>query len=467
MKKMMMFAALIAAGCAASTTTQQGPESDAGAAPVDSDDPDPGEPCNAGAFLGCSGNIAKRCAADGVTVTQETCEAGCNADAARCNECDPSTVTCADSALRACGPEGLIASTENCSLGCLAGEAPHCAHIVPEFLPSVCDVAASQPTLVIPGGQVNALDTNVAANCTGGIIAQPNGPEVCVVRYGTISIDGFLQVTGQRAVAFVADSTLEINNIVDVSATRRVSGPGGRRTSGAAASAAGGAGGGGAGGKQVGGNGGSAGELNDGQGTGGAIIDPLTTQLFEGGARAASVSGFNGNYRPTGGGGGGALMLISCTGEVQVAGTIEAGGGGGDGGGDGSASSEISLFGGAGGGAGGYVVMQGARVTVSGKLFANGGGGGGGCSTSNCVGVSGEDAAQIKARGGSGQGGGSAGGAGGFGATTAVTGSAGTPPGGGGGSVGRFQIFTPAGVAPTNTATSQPAFEPNKTVVVR
>ena len=45
MKNLMMFAALIAAGCAAQTTTQQTPgDTDAGVEPVDSADPEPGEP---------------------------------------------------------------------------------------------------------------------------------------------------------------------------------------------------------------------------------------------------------------------------------------------------------------------------------------------------------------------------------------------------------------------------------------
>lgn len=470
MKNMMLFAALMTAACGATSAELAANGNDAGGdAPIE-EPTEPGETCEPGAFLGCEGDAARTCGATGTTIISQNCGAsGCNDTAQRCNECVPNAATCAGDDVQTCNADGLVASTETCKLGCSTdGGAAHCTHIVPQFLPTVCDAPATLPELVIPTGQANTIDTNNAANCTGGVITQLDGPEVCVVRYGTISIQGPLLVTGQRAIAFVADGALGVSNIIDVSATRRLSGPGGRRiVSGAAASTGGGAGGGGAGGKQTGGDGGASGEFNSGVGSGGVIVDPLITQLFEGGARAPSVNSIGGNYRPTGGGGGGALMLVSCTAEVQMAGTIEAGGGGGDGGGDGSTSSTLPLFGGAGGGAGGYVVMQGATVRVTGKLFANGGGGGGGCSTSNCIGVAGEDGAQIKARGGAGQGTGAAGGAGGFGATAPVIGTAGTPPGGGGGSVGRFQIFTPAGSTPFNTATAQPAFEPNRTIDLR
>jgi hypothetical protein len=467
MKNLMMFVAVIAAGCTPNNELNEPePETEieielpgAQLEPVQ-------ESCEAGAFLDCDGNVAERCAADSTTVTREQCEVGCNAAAARCDECVAGTAMCSGGEVQTCGVDGLIASTESCTLGCADGDTAHCAKIVPAFLPTVCDAPAIQPALVFPSGQQNQINTDLSGNCNGGIVAQAGGPEVCIVRSRTISVDGPLEVIGQRAIAFVADDALDVDNIIDISARGRVSGPGGgHRTSGVAPSRAGG---GGAGGKQRGADGGDAGEIHKGNDTGGAIVDPLVTQIFEGGAKAGSAEQLAPNYRPQGGGGGGALMLISCSGELRVTGTIEAGGGGGGAGGDAFSNFVTFLTGGGGGGAGGYVVLQGASVTVSGKLFANGGGAGSGCSTSNCVGVNGEDAAQIRARGGGGIGLGGAGGGGGFDAALPGFGSAGTSPGGGGGSTGRFQIFTPATVTPSlGGVIAQPAFEPNRNVDVR
>lgn len=463
MKKLMMFAALIAAGCTAQTSTGQTPDTDAGVEP----DGQPVEPCLVG-FLGCEGDVAKRCV-DGLEITSEQCAAGCNSEAERCNECTPNAVTCTGDQLQTCGADGLVAATETCALGCSEGGEAQCAHLEPHYLPTVCDVPATQSALVFPSGQLNTLDTNVAANCTGGIIAQVNGPEVCVVRADTISIDGVLNVIGNRAIAFVADNALDVDNIVDVSARRRLSGPGGsRRQSGnAPAGGGGGLGGAGAGGKTPGGLGG--GNSNNFPTAGGPAFDPFLAGVFDGGARATSVLQLGNNYRPTGGGGGGALMLVSCRGEVRMGGTIDASGGGGDRGGDGVAGSPLfTVHGGAGGGAGGYVVLQGAKVTVTGKLVANGGGGGGGCDKDECFGADGEDGGQVIARGGAAVGAAAGrGGNGGLDATLPQAGSDGASPGGGGGAVGRFQIFTPSGVAPVMTGTSQPAFEPNRTVETR
>jgi hypothetical protein len=305
----------------------------------------------------------------------------------------------------------------------------------------------------------------VVANCTGGVVQQLTGPLVCVVRASTISVEGPLRITGSRPVAFVADGAIDVTNIIDVAARATISGPGGGvRTTG---KPPGKAGGGGAGGKQLGADGGSGGEFDNGLGSGGAIQDPLLGPSFDGGAKAGSAPPNAVNYRPRGGGGGGAVMLVSCTGEVRMAGTIEAGGGGGQAGGDGFVTTSVSLLGGAGGGAGGYAVFQGAKVTVTGQLFAGGGGGGGGCSGDNCKGANGEDATHVRARGGAGVASTGAGGAGGIDTTAPAPGVAGTSPGGGGGSVGRFQIFTPANVSPINTASAHPAFDPNRTIQVR
>ena len=301
--KKLMFAALFAAGCVPNTTYPGDPATE----PDPEPDPGPGnnpgpEPCEAGAFLDCAADLIETCSADGITTTSAQCAAGCNPEAARCNECVPDTAECTGSEVQTCGADGLVAATESCMLACAEpGGTAHCTHIVPAFLPTVCDALATAPTLVIPSGQQNVIDTDNAATCNGGIVGQAGGPEICVVRYGTISVEGPLEVVGRRAIAFVADGSLDVDNGIDISARGRASGPGGgNRVSGEAPTRAGG---GGAGGKQVGGKGG--GVTNDEflvGNLGGALVDPITTQIFEGGSHAGSAAQVTGNYRPQGGG---------------------------------------------------------------------------------------------------------------------------------------------------------------------
>ena len=466
-----MFAAVMAAGCVPNNTVFA-PED---AAPEMPDDPDPDptqEPCEPGAFLGCEEDVAQFCGADGLTIASTSCDAGCNAGAARCNECVPDATTCATGEVVHCGSDGLVASTESCAAGCVdEGGGPRCAHIVPAFLPNVCDAQASLPAFEIDDVVPRSFDTDDNTKCNGGIIKMhPTGPEICVVRARTIALSSPLTVLGSRAIAFVADGELIATSTIDVSARGSASGPGGGvRVSGAAPSTAGGgASGGGAGGKQAGASGGALGDLGLNSGAGGAVSDQFVIGSFEGGARAGSANVLVPNYGPQGGGGGGALMLVSCTDEVIAAGIIDAAGGGGGAGGDGVATAVTKLMGGAGGGAGGYVVLQGANVTASGAMFANGGGGGGGCSGEGCRGKPGEDGNHSRARGGAGTGSGTAGGTGSLGTsppTNGVTSLSAGSPGGGGGASGRFQIFVPAGVTPS--VSTQPAFEPHRTIETR
>ena len=103
-------------------------------------------------------------------------------------------------------------------------------HIIPRYLPTVCDQLATEPELTI--SESMTLDTRIEANCTGGVIMQINGPPICVVHYGTITIatNKTLTVTSGsigRAIALVADHALTIDGILDMSANGPVSGPGG------------------------------------------------------------------------------------------------------------------------------------------------------------------------------------------------------------------------------------------------
>ena len=429
--------------------------------------------CAADSFLGCTDSeTARFCNASGDGIASQSCGmVGCNATQGHCNECVAEQTSCKSrDMLDTCGADGLVASTEACALGCLdavEGGAARCEHITPVWIPSACDAPATQASLDL--ASTTSLDSDLDATCTGGVIPQPSGPAICVVRYGSIRVGADVSVTGARAIAFVADRELEVSGLLDVSANGSTSGAGHEPISSGSAPTANG-GGGGAGFKQVGGFGGGD-EFGNGSGVGGAIVDPLGTH-FAGGS--ASTRGSGGTPRPGSGGGGGALLLVSCLATVTVSGTIDAGGGGGGGGTDTSTLiAGTTLVGGAGGGAGGYVVVQAVQVAVTGSLYANGGGGGGGCSTDNCVGARGQDAAAGAAGGvgGLGAGTGTSGGAGGIGTTSPQNGTSdGTSisRGGGGGATGRLQVYVPDGVTPQLTPINvQPPFEPTLVVAVR
>jgi hypothetical protein len=421
--------------------------------------------CTPGELVACDGDSALYCSAQANGIVTESCGApGCNATAGRCNECVPNTISCSadGTTLEHCGSDGVIAQSEACEAGCVAGTAgaaDRCEHIKPAWLPDVCNEPVAMPSLSLAS---TTLDTQQDSACTGGVL-QLNGTTFCIVRARTIDI-GDLKVTGTRAIAFVADDALTVSGTLDVSADGPTAGPGaGTFGAGTATISASYKGGGGAGFAQVGGTGGGTTATEPGM-TGGSSTQRLVTDRFVGGATTPSARCDNGTFScfnsidfPGGGGGGGAL-LIACRGKVSVTGLIDAGGGGGTGGGDHYTDGNIAQGGAPGGGSGGFVVFQGVHVEITGKLYANGGGGGAGCEMDNCRGLAGSDGLRSTsgAPGGDPQGntcgggiGGSVSSAPGAGELTFSSVSAGA--GGGGGSMGRFEVFTPAGIAPVLT----------------
>ncbi|HEU0035734.1 MAG TPA: hypothetical protein VFQ53_34215 [Kofleriaceae bacterium] len=373
-------------------------------------------------------------------------------------------VACRDGQALVCNSAGDNVEFVDCGYGsCAASPEPHCPYLEPQYLPDVCDEVASTPELTISGAAT--MDSDLDANCTGGVIAQTGAPEICVVRYGRISITpgAELKVTGSRVIAFVSDEDLRIDGVLDVSADGRVNGPGGGfiKSGGEEASVKGG---GGAGFKTAGAAGGDA-SADGGAANGGTkSIDPLLFAALLGGTRG------NGMTDNSGGGGGGAT-LISCRSKVSVTGTIDAGGGGGRPG----FLLVAVVVGGCGGGAGGNVVLQGMNVEVTGQLFANGGGGGAGRPAGVQSGNAGLDGSRSTGGGSGGlsQGAGDGAGGGGGGLTNAPqVGKRSTDPaasaGGGGGSTGFFQARTPSGVdAKITPAVASPAFEPGVDVPTR
>jgi len=353
---------------------------------------------------------------------------------------------------------------------------PHAPYLEPRYLPDVCDVAATMPEFLVTN--FGNFDTSLNNNCTGGVVAQDNGPEICVVRYGSIHVEvtGGLTVSGSRALALVADTMISIDGILDIAAKGKVSGPGGGTLlSGGQVSSDGG---GGAGFASAGGAGGGATADGGGAPGGAASIDPALLTILLGGTR--SVPALGSTLPPGVGGGGGAATLIACRGQVSVSGTIDAGGGGGEGGKRGlNLGPTDKFYAGAGGGSGGNVVLQGMSVVVTGQVFANGGGGGSGMipvagqtGTPGNPGGNGTRSTTEAAAGGiapGAAGGGGAGGREGASPGRGVHPSATTGlPGGGGGSTGFFQTYTPAGAIPTLSPTAaSPAFRTNKVVGTR
>jgi hypothetical protein len=396
--------------------------------------------CTAGAFGGCAGDDELLCDAAGDGFEHVTCASGCNTQRETCNECRPSTQSCDGASLDTCGPDGLPASSESCAQGCAASPAPHCEHLVPQYLPSACDAAA---TAALDISDSITLSTDDPSTCTE-VVPQTGGPAICVVHATTITVraNAILHATGTKVLALVADGDVTIDGTIDVSAQGKVSGPGGGfvRSGGTHISRAGG---GGAGFHTAGGPGGSISITGGANNGGAATADPATLAALMGGPAA-------------GGGGGGAATLIACAGDVHVGGTLSSGGGGG-----------VAADG---GGAGGYIVLQGYGVHVTGRVFANGGGGAAG------LGEVGADATATLANapGGTGKFGGGNGGAG---AVASQTGQPGQHPGGttildsgggGGGGVGFFQTYTAHGVAAdVHPSVASPAFQQNLAVSVR
>lgn len=418
--------------------------------------------CTPSEFAACRGDEALMCSASGDNYDVVPCEFGCSAENLGCNVCAPNTGTCADGVLNHCGADGRPAGSETCQLGCSDTIAPHCEYLQPKYLPNICDEVASDDITFSSAG---SFDTALDNNCTGGVVPQTGGPEICVVRARTITISeaATLNVSGSRALALVADESLLVAGMLDVSANSFNDGPAGGfiKSGGVCAMSNGG---GGAGFQTAGAHGGNG--TNDGGATNGGMMamDPALLAALIGGSRGADSF-------PAPGGAGGAATLISCRGTVSVTGTIDAGGGGGSGG---------ALFlgvptGGSAGGSGGNVVLQGANVSVTGNLFANGGAGGAGKPTTQANGTSGEDGRRSTsaAMGGlTGISGNGAGGNGGASGVTPKTGKrfteAGAGAGGGGGSVGFLQTYTPAGIQPTLTpALTSPDLRPNGTIGTR
>lgn len=417
--------------------------------------------CVPSQFETCRGDAAVTCNATGDNFDLVQCQFGCNEAVGACNECTPATDTCVGMTLDHCGADGLPAQSETCPAACVESPTPHCGYVEPKYLPDACDQVAASGDLTVSSNTV--FDTSADTACTGGIVAQVNGPDICIVRNKSISITNgaSLRVFGARALALVADEQVAVDGVLDISGDVGKDGPGGGLTV-SAGSESSSTGGGGGGFNTVGAPGGSL-TANGGAANGGAAIDVAGSPVLLGGTRGGGVTK----------NAGGAAMLIACRGAVVVHGVVDAGGGGGAGGLN-NIVTGVRL-GGEGGGSGGDLLLQGLSITVTGQVFANGGGGGAGLPSNNLGGDPGDDGSRSivsPAPGGLPQLDEGAGGSGALGSLSAGPGgkptATGGLPGGGGGGSGILRTFTPTGVTPSlSSATAAPAFETNQTVPLR
>lgn len=191
-----------------------------------------------------------------------------------------------------------------------------------------------------------------------------------------------LRATGSLPFAIASFGDIDVQGEIDV----RSGGAGARADCGASTGSQGGdreggAGGGGGGGFQGGGGAGGEGD-SDGSGHGapgpGGVAAAMPASPL-GGCRGGD--GGRGEDPGGAGGRGGGAVYLAASGQIDISGSISAGGQGGRGGVE--TGTGYADAGGGGGGSGGYILLEAQTVNLSGgTLAANGGGGGEGSGNS-------------------------------------------------------------------------------------
>ncbi|MEN0068590.1 MAG: hypothetical protein AAGA48_41115 [Myxococcota bacterium] len=207
---------------------------------------------------------------------------------------------------------------------------------------------------------------------------------IAIFAFGSLNVDEDLTVIGTRPLALLTTGDLTVRGRINVSAMRRMGGPGG-----ATGPQSGEGNGPGAGESGLSGSGGGhcglGGAADEGKLEGGMIYGDLLERLT-GGSSGASAARSNGGF---GGGGGGAIEL-GALGRLTITGNLLARGGDGqdrtDPGGGGGAGGGILLHGGLGSTCESLVSVIGGMGGDSTDDLA-GGGGGGGCITTMGVDV--------------------------------------------------------------------------------
>ncbi|HEY5946619.1 MAG TPA: hypothetical protein VIV40_14050 [Kofleriaceae bacterium] len=247
-------------------------------------------------------------------------------------------------------------------------------------------LTAPPPSMFASG---STLDTSTSTACA--LVAQTDGPTVCLIAAQAIVIDDNVSVIGSYPLVLLGTDTIAVNGAIDVSSHRSSAVVGaGANWSGcnmptAAGPNTGGAGG-GAGGS-FGSIGGAGGEGNNTStpnvGTAGGAAAPQTPMMIRGGcAGDLGAVGLSPTSPGARGDSGGAVYLLAGT-SITVNQWIAASGAGGGAGTDDG--------GGGGGGAGGLIGLEAPTITVTAIVAANGGGGGGGGDGTPSAGGPGDD----------------------------------------------------------------------------
>jgi hypothetical protein len=357
--------------------------------------------------------------------------------------CDPERHTCSP-----CASDAACA-TGYCNLS--AGTCEVFTTIVPKYLAAVCDAPSTQPLAITVDKRI---DTGADQECTA-IVAQTDGPDICVLHYSSIHVSARVTSGGRRVLAFVADGDVVVDGTIDISGLNTVvwqgpfnggtapfiGGPGAYTLNGDPPQSNG-IGGAGAAFKTAGGAGGDY-ELQTG-GQSAPAFDAVASGVLVAGRVARRSGG-----APAGGAGGG-LALVSCGGRVMIAGKILAGGTGG-------------ALCGTGGSTGGNVLLQARTIEVSGVVVADGGAGASGCSGGS--GTAGPPATEECAVGN----GGGNGGCGSSPPTSGANGSGTQSGAGGGGSIGIVRAAMPPGRNPVTDGATRisPAFETTEVLQIR
>ena len=303
----------------------------------------------------------------------------------RCG-CSPGATTCAGDQETTCNSDGKSTTTDTCALGC-ASTKDRCLSFTPlNGLGPALNAATTEPAIVITAGSTIDTDSGIILNSANAKINASTlvvtGPtDIRVFLGGSFDIDDVV-ITGTKAVAFVSPGAVTIRGMIDASANKNVSGPGGSGT-GCVGETSTDPGvdilGGGGGHATIGGAGGSI-QIFTQSG------DPYVLTVAGGPARMGSalVGGcIGGGGTSAAGGGGGAIQFDSLS-KIEFTATpklgfIDVGGGGAR-----DASGRHS-----GGGAGGQVVLEAPEIALGG-VTTNGGSG------ATC-GVDGNDATRDRA----------------------------------------------------------------------
>jgi hypothetical protein len=345
----------------------------------------------------CSNGNAVACLADGTAGATTNCGAAGCANGV-CNSCTPNTTSCVGDKLVVCNANGAIQTATDCALGCSTAGGAHCKVMAPSY--GVGIPSGNLPNLdVTANATLNISNCPASADLTIGTtmtvingspqlaqVAQSGGPPICVVRFGSITVNsGFTLTIVNNAspghvVSLQAVGDIQVAGTISFVSNANGPSPGG--TVNAINKNANndhyGPGGGGAGAARAGGAGGKYSTTSGG--AGGAAVTTIATRLTAGSKGGNVMSGET--VVGTGGRGGGGLQIVSLT-KVTVAATgrIAVNGAGGSGGGV-----KVLLSGNfpaGGGGSGGTLVVEAPAISMSAGAVAaaNGGGGAGGCYT--------------------------------------------------------------------------------------